>query len=81
VDLDAFWIERTLVTVDAFATFVRATGFVTTAERRGTGKTAHPREGRNSGCSRLATASPARRISLITRRRAGCLTGKLNSGL
>lgn len=40
VHLDAFRIERTLVTVDAFAAFVRQTGYVTTAERRGTGKTA-----------------------------------------
>ncbi len=37
--LDAFWIERTLVTIDAFAAFIRATGYVTSAERRGTGKT------------------------------------------
>lgn len=39
VTLDAFWIERTLVTLDAFAAFVDATGYATTAERRGTGKT------------------------------------------
>ncbi|MFO0748553.1 MAG: SUMF1/EgtB/PvdO family nonheme iron enzyme [Myxococcota bacterium] len=40
VRLEAFAIERTLVTVDAFAAFVAATGYRTTAERRGTGKTA-----------------------------------------
>ncbi|TNF27128.1 MAG: formylglycine-generating enzyme family protein [Deltaproteobacteria bacterium] len=40
VELDAFWLERTLVTVDAFRAFVAATGYVTSAERRGTGKTA-----------------------------------------
>ena len=39
VVLDAFWIERTLVTLEAYATFVAATGYVTTAEKRGTGKT------------------------------------------
>lgn len=40
VHLSAFAIERTLVTIDAYAAFVEATGYVTTAERRGTGKTA-----------------------------------------
>ena len=40
VHLSAFAIERTLVTIDAYAAFVAATGYVTTAERRGTGKTA-----------------------------------------
>lgn len=40
VTLGPFRIERTLVTNDGFAAFVQATGYVTTAERRGTGKTA-----------------------------------------
>lgn len=39
VELDAFRIERTLVTVESFSRFVDATGYVTTAEKRGTGKT------------------------------------------
>jgi len=39
VTLAAFRIERTLVTVDAFAAFIAATGYVTSAEARGTGKT------------------------------------------
>jgi len=39
VVLDAFRIERTLVTLEAFSRFVEATDYVTTAERRGTGKT------------------------------------------
>lgn len=39
VRLERFWIERTLVTIEAFAEFVDATGYVTTAERRGSGKT------------------------------------------
>ncbi|MFO0749016.1 MAG: SUMF1/EgtB/PvdO family nonheme iron enzyme [Myxococcota bacterium] len=40
VYIDAFLLEPTLVSYDAFAAFVRATGYVTSAERRGTGKTA-----------------------------------------
>jgi formylglycine-generating enzyme required for sulfatase activity len=39
VKLDRFWIERTLVSVSDFAKFVDATGYRTTAEIRGTGKT------------------------------------------
>lgn len=39
VIVDAFWLERTLVTVDAFRRFVEATAYVTSAEKRGTGKT------------------------------------------
>ena len=40
VAISAFRIERTLVTVAAFRGFVESTNYVTTAERRGTGKTA-----------------------------------------
>lgn len=40
VAISAFRIERTLVTVAAFRHFVESTNYVTTAERRGTGKTA-----------------------------------------
>ena len=40
VHITAFAIERTLVTNDAYAAFVADTGYRTTAERRGTGKTA-----------------------------------------
>ncbi|MCB9732449.1 MAG: SUMF1/EgtB/PvdO family nonheme iron enzyme [Deltaproteobacteria bacterium] len=39
VVLDAFELERTLVTVAAFRAFVAATGYVTSAERAGFGKT------------------------------------------
>jgi len=39
VDLDAFWIDRTEVTVGMFRTFVEETGYVTTAEAIGYG---HP---------------------------------------
>jgi len=38
VSLDAFWIDRTPVTNAEFAQFVEATGYETTAERRGTGR-------------------------------------------
>jgi formylglycine-generating enzyme required for sulfatase activity len=37
VNLDAFWIDRTEVTVAMFRTFVEATGYETTAEREGWG--------------------------------------------
>jgi formylglycine-generating enzyme required for sulfatase activity len=39
VYLDAFWIDQTEVTVGMFRAFVKATGYVTTAEREGYG---HP---------------------------------------
>jgi formylglycine-generating enzyme required for sulfatase activity len=38
VYLDAFWMDQTEVTVSMFRTFVKATGYVTTAERQGWGK-------------------------------------------
>ncbi len=38
--LDAFWLDSTLVTVAAFATFAAQTGYQTSAENRGSGKTA-----------------------------------------
>jgi serine/threonine-protein kinase len=38
VYLDAFWIDKTEVTVAMFRTFVEATGYKTTAERQGWGK-------------------------------------------
>lgn len=40
VTLDAFWLDATLVTIARFRAFVGATGHVTSAEKRGTGKTA-----------------------------------------
>jgi formylglycine-generating enzyme required for sulfatase activity len=39
VALDAFWIDRTEVTNTQFAAFVGHVGYVTTAEREGTGRT------------------------------------------
>ena len=39
VMVSAFYIERTLVSVKNFSEFVEATGYVTSAEKRGTGKT------------------------------------------
>jgi formylglycine-generating enzyme required for sulfatase activity len=46
VYLDAFWMDRTEVTVSMFRTFVQDTGYETTAERQGWGKpwTAGPME-------------------------------------
>ena len=46
VYLDAFWMDRTEVTVSMFRAFVQATGYETTAERQGWGKpwTAGPME-------------------------------------
>ena len=46
VYLDAYWIDRTEVTVGMFGKFVEATGYRTTAEREGWGKpwTAGPKE-------------------------------------
>ena len=38
VYLDAFWIDRTEVTVAMFRTFVETTGYITTAEKQGWGK-------------------------------------------
>jgi sulfatase modifying factor 1 len=38
--VSTFLLQVTLVTVDDYAAFVRATGYVTSAERRGSGKTA-----------------------------------------
>jgi sulfatase modifying factor 1 len=37
VSLTAYWIDKTPVTNDEFTNFVRATGYITTAEKKGTG--------------------------------------------